>query len=131
MMNDYQQSIPAVKMLQDDSLTAPVIAGLALIAAITIPAAFAYVRQLTKRELKTGSYEDKDGKASEESVKAYSAKWSKVFIVLFAAIANGTAIATAVLATLHVGDDGLFLEDWLTAAASVRYQPVDTHEINI
>lgn len=106
-------------MLQDDSLTAPVIAGLALIAAVSIPAVSAYLRQLTRPEPKTGLYEDKDGKASKESVKAYSAKWPKITIVFFASIVNGTAIATAVLATLHVGNDGLFLEDWLTAAASV------------
>lgn len=107
--------------MQDDSLNIAVVTGLAVIGLVSVPAVTAFVLQLTTREPKKNTYEDEDGKATPESIKAYSAKWPKTFIVLFALVSSGTSIATAILTTLHIGNDGLFLENWLTTGASVSY----------
>lgn len=93
--------------------------GLGIILLVSIPAVFTFILQLTTRQPKQDTYQDKDGKATPESVAAYSAKLPKTFIVFFAALTCTTGIATAVLATLHIGQDGLFLENWLSAGASV------------
>lgn len=93
--------------------------GLGIITLVSIPAVFTFILQLTTRQPKQDAYEDEDGKATPESVKAYSSKISKTLIVIFATLACSTAVATAVLATLHIGQDGLFLENWLSAGASV------------
>ncbi|KAL1882253.1 hypothetical protein Daus18300_000739 [Diaporthe australafricana] len=102
-----------------DSMVVAVATGLGIIALVSIPAVFNFTLQLTTRQPKEDAYEDEDGKATPESVKAYSSKLAKTFIVVFAALACTTTIATAVLATLHVGQDGLFLENWLSAGASI------------
>lgn len=93
--------------------------GLGIILLVSIPAVFTFISQLTTRQPKQTSYEDEDGKATLASVTAYSAKLPKTLIVLFAALTCSTGVATAVLATLHIGRDGLFLENWLSAGASV------------
>ena len=97
--------------------------GLGIIGLVSLPAVTTFSSQLTTRDPKQDAYEDEDGKATPESVKAYSAKLPKSLIVLFAALGCATAIATAVLATLDIGKDGLFLENWLSAAASVSPPP--------
>lgn len=107
--------------MQDDSLPIASAAGLALIGLVSVPAVSALVVQLTTREPRSDTYEDEDGKATPESIKAYSAKWPKAFIVLFALLASATSIATAISTTLHAGKDDLFLENWLSAGASVRH----------
>lgn len=105
--------------MQDVSLTVASATGLGLVGLVSIPAIANLALQLTTREPKPVTYEDKDGKATPESIEAYSAKWPKTLVILFAVIASATSIATAVLTTLHVGKDGLFLENWLSAGASV------------
>lgn len=107
--------------MQDESLKIAVASSFALIGLVSVPAAFTFIRQLTTREPRPDIYEDEDGKATTESLKAYSAKWPKTFVVLFAIISCGTSIATGLLTTLHIGKDGLFLENWLSAGASVSY----------
>lgn len=92
-----------------------------LIGLASLPAVSTFILQLTTREPKQDTYEDEDGKATPESVKAYSAKVPKFFILLFAVLGCATAIATGVLTTLHIGNDGLLLENWLSAGASVSY----------
>lgn len=106
-----------------DPMVAAVATGLGIILLVSIPAVFTFLLQLTTRQPKQDTYEDKDGKATPESVTAYSAKLPKTLIVIFAALTCGTGIATAVLATLHIGQDGLFLENWLSAGASVSKYP--------
>lgn len=102
------------------SMLAAVATGLGIIGLVSVPAASSLALQLSRPEPKKETYEDEDGKASPESMKAYSAKLPKFFIVLFASLGSGTTIATAVLSTLSSGkDDGLFLENWLSAGASV------------
>lgn len=108
--------------MHHDSMVVAVATGLGIIALVSIPAVFTFTSQLTTRQPKEDAYEDEDGKATPESVKAYSSKLAKIFIVVFATLTCTTAIATAVLATLHIGQDGLFLENWLSAGASVSNQ---------
>lgn len=108
--------------MQDASLTAASATGLGLIGLLSIPAIISLVIQLTTREPKQDTYEDEDGKATPESIKAYSAKLPKALVVIFSVIAAATSIALAVLATLHIGNEGLFLENWLSAGASVSYR---------
>ncbi|KAI3395735.1 hypothetical protein diail_958 [Diaporthe ilicicola] len=105
--------------MHHDSMVVTVATGLGIIALVSIPALFTFILQLTTRQPKQDAYEDPDGKATPESVKAYSSTLSKTFVVLFATLACITAIATAVLATLHTVQDGLFLENWLSAGASI------------
>jgi hypothetical protein len=50
-------------------------------------------------------------------MKAYSAKWPKAFVLFFAVTNCSVAL---VLAGLTAAAEGLFLEDWLIAGASVR-----------
>lgn len=93
--------------------------GLGLVGLVSIPAIINLAIQLTTREPKQDTYEDEDGKATPESIKAYTAKLPKTLIAIFAVITSATSIVTAVLTTLHIGIDGLFLENWLSAGASV------------
>ncbi|KUI70297.1 ATP-dependent bile acid permease [Cytospora mali] len=90
-----------------------------IIGLASLPAVSTFILQLTTREPRQDTYEDEDGEATPESIKAYSAKTSKVLIVLFAALGCATAIVTAVLATLHIGEDRLFYDNWLCAGASI------------
>lgn len=110
--------------MQDAPLEIAVAAGLAAIGLISVPALSTFITQLTTREPKPETYEDKDGRATPESVEAYSAKWPKTFVVLFAFLATGSSIATAILTTIHTETVDLFLENWLSAAASVSQSPL-------
>lgn len=105
--------------MHDASLEIAVATGLALIGLVSVPAVSTFLLQLASREPRSDTYEDADGKATPESIRAYSSKWPKTFIVLFALISSSTSVATAILTTLHIGQDGLLLQDWLTAGASV------------
>lgn len=110
-------------MLVDDSLEIAVATGLAIVGLVSLPAVASLALQLTTREPKQDTYEDKDGKATSESVKAYTAKWPKAFVVLFALVSSGASIATSVLTSLQSGNSGLFLENWLSTGASVSCGP--------
>lgn len=99
--------------------------GLGITGLVSIPAAITLILQFTTHQPKQDTYEDEDGKATTESVAAYSAKLPKTLIVLFAALTCSTGIATAVIATLPLGQDSLFLENWMSAGASVStFNPV-------
>ncbi|KAG8163353.1 hypothetical protein KVR01_006650 [Diaporthe batatas] len=106
-------------MHHDSSMVVAVATGLGIIGLVSIPALFTLTLHLTARQPRQDTYEDEDGKATPESVAAYSARLPKTLILLFAALACSTGIATAVLATLPPGHDGLFLQDWLGAGASM------------
>lgn len=106
--------------MHNESLVAGVGTGLGAIALCSIPAVSGLILQLSRREPKQEElYEDGDGKSTPESVKAYSAKLSKSAIVLLASLGSGASLAVAVLVTLRIGKDGLFLENWLSAGAWV------------
>ncbi|KAH8159311.1 hypothetical protein CIB48_g8940 [Xylaria polymorpha] len=93
--------------------------GLGIVAAFSIPAAVHLVKQIRNRTPKTDGYEDKDGKSTEEAVKAFSTKLPKASILVFSVIGFCISIAIAVLSTLSPRGqgDGLFLENWLTVPA--------------
>ncbi|CAN8100892.1 unnamed protein product [Discula destructiva] len=105
--------------MQDESLKVAVATGLGIVGLVSVPATFSLALRLTTREPKQHSYEDEDGKATSESLNAFSAKWPKSLILLFASLASGASIATAILSTLAAGKNGLFLENWLSTAASI------------
>lgn len=106
--------------MHHDSIAVAVATGLGIIGLVSIPAVLTSTLHFTaRRQPKQDTYEDEDGKATPDSVAAYSARLPKTLIVLFAALACSTGIATAVLATLPPGQDGLFLQVWLSAAASI------------
>ncbi|KAJ3577184.1 hypothetical protein NPX13_g3383 [Xylaria arbuscula] len=93
--------------------------GLGIVAAFSTPAVVHLVKQIRNRTSKTEGYEDKDGQASEESVKAFSNKFPKVAVLILAVIGLCISIAIAILTTVSPrGEgDGLFLENWLAAPA--------------
>ncbi|KAK4183219.1 92fa4e65-f2b9-41ea-8f4e-0e0d5e2b8a44 [Podospora australis] len=102
-------------MVSDGSLLVAVGTGLALIGLGTLPAAYGISSRLQhRRDANQDTYEDADGKATSESVKAFSSKIPKALILAFAAAGLGVSIAISLLSTHR---DGLFLEDWLTTAA--------------
>ncbi|GAB1310178.1 ATP-binding cassette transporter protein [Madurella fahalii] len=89
-------------MKDNGSMLAVVGTGITLIGLCSIPAVSTIVARLTRRDAKQDTYEDADGKATLESMKAYSAKWPK-FLVLLSAAA-GCAISVAVLVVSPRGD---------------------------
>ncbi|ROV89185.1 hypothetical protein VPNG_10207 [Cytospora leucostoma] len=105
--------------MHENSTIVAVAIGLGIVGLVSLPAISTFILQLTRHEPKQDTYEDKDGKATPDSVKAYSAKVPKSLIVLFAALGFATATSMAVLASIHVERDGLFLENWLGAGASL------------
>ncbi len=71
--------------MRDESMLRAIAAGLAVVGLFSIPAFTSLVTQLSKRHPKEETYKDEDGKATAESVKAYSARWPKAFVLFFAA----------------------------------------------
>ncbi|KAH8899307.1 P-loop containing nucleoside triphosphate hydrolase protein [Thozetella sp. PMI_491] len=102
-------------MMRNDSMLIAAATGLAAVGLLSVSAFTGLAVQLRKRDPKQETYEDEDGKATAESVKAFSAKWSKTFVLLFAAVACGVSIAVAVISTQA---DESYLGNWLTAGAS-------------
>ncbi|KAL2155016.1 hypothetical protein VTH82DRAFT_3692 [Thermothelomyces myriococcoides] len=70
-------------------------AGLAVIGLCSVPALGSTVARLRKRDAHTDTYEDGDGKASPESLKAFSARLPKALAVVSAGA--GLAISTVLL----------------------------------
>lgn len=96
------------------------VTGLAIVALFTIPALVTIIRQIRKGAPKDNFYEDRDGKATPESIAAFSNKAPRAVILLFASLGLGTSISISVLTTLHHERDGLFLENWMVTASWVR-----------
>lgn len=114
-------------MPQNDSLLLVVGTGIALIGACSVPAATSLVLRLTKKEKNDGRiYEDADGKATPESVKAFSAKAAKALVLLFAAV--GTALSVVVSVCSH-GHQRFVTEDWMGMAAWVCLRPLSSKSI--
>jgi hypothetical protein len=80
---------------------------------------------------KDGLYEDKDGRATEETQKAYSVKLQNGFATAFAAVGFGIGLANAVVVTVKDGEsssiDGwLQFLPWVSAAISdVKFHNVE------
>jgi hypothetical protein len=100
--------------------------GLALVAVSTSPAIFATVsRFIRRRKVSEYSpisghdlYEDEDGKATEESTKAFSDKFPKISITILTIVGFFVALALAVITTLR-GPGVYLVENWLQVAVWV------------
>ncbi|KAK4129639.1 P-loop containing nucleoside triphosphate hydrolase protein [Parathielavia appendiculata] len=89
-------------------------AGTALIALCSAPALSSIVTRLSKRDAKQDTYEDGDGKATLESIKAYSAKLPKSLALTSAAA--GLAMSIALLG-VSPHTEGRLLTDSLGTGA--------------
>lgn len=98
-----------------DSLLAFFGTGAAIIGLCSIPAVSAVATRIRRPEPKIDIYEDEDGKATPESMKAFSAKVPKTLILLFAAA--GLPISVALL-LLAVHDPALTLESLVLVSAA-------------
>ncbi|KAL2270974.1 hypothetical protein VTJ83DRAFT_345 [Remersonia thermophila] len=103
-------------MLVDDSefMLNAIGAGTAFIGLCSVPASSDFVTRLRKRDAKSDTYEDGDGKATPESVKAYSAGAPKSLILISAAA--GLAVSICLLVIEPLGRHGLWTDSLDTAA---------------
>jgi hypothetical protein len=65
-------------------------------------------------------YADEDGISTEELTAKFTTKFSKIGISLFSCLGLGVAISLAILGTLGLSDDSLFIGDWLNAGSWVN-----------
>ncbi|KAK0617970.1 P-loop containing nucleoside triphosphate hydrolase protein [Bombardia bombarda] len=88
-------------MVRDGLTYAAVGSGLAVIGLCTVPAVSSLVSRFRSRnrDPKDVIYEDEDGKATPESMKAYSAKLQKSLILLFAVAGCGVFIPRLLLSS--------------------------------
>jgi hypothetical protein len=108
-------------MTQNDSILLVVGTGVAVIGLCSVPAAASLALQLTRKEKNDNRiYEDADGKATPESMKAFSTKPAKALVLLFAAV--GTALSI-VLPVCSIKGQSLVTEDWMSMAAWVCLRP--------
>lgn len=91
--------------------------GIALIGFCSAPALGSIVTRLSKRDAKQDTYEDGDGKATPESVKAYSARLPKSLVLASGAAGLATSIALLVISPHQ---EGRLLIDSLSTGAWVR-----------
>lgn len=92
-------------------------AALLAVAFLTIPAIRDHVVRLREKKEKASVYEDDDGVASEESMAKYSTTVAKVLLAIFTTLGLLTAIALAVLATVHHDEISAKVENWLNVAS--------------
>ena len=83
-----------------DSLLALFGTGVATIGIFSLPAVSKFTTRLVRPDAKQDIYEDEDGKATPESMGAFSVKVPKALILLFAATGLPISIALLLL-TLH------------------------------
>ncbi|KAK0632070.1 hypothetical protein B0T14DRAFT_20538 [Immersiella caudata] len=87
-------------MTHYDSLLALFGTGVAIVGLCSLPAVSSITTRLTRPEPKAEIYEDEDGRASPESMRAFSTKVPKALILLFAAAGLPISVALLFL-TLH------------------------------
>lgn len=90
-------------------------AGTALVGILTLRAASAVVDRLSNRDVKQEIYEDDDGRATPESMKAFSTTRPKIAIVSFAAIG---LVISILLVLVTQRDSVVALENLVLIAAS-------------
>lgn len=90
-------------------------AGTALVGLLTLRAASAVVDRLNNRDVKQEIYEDDDGRATPESMKAFSTTRPKIAIVLFSAIG---LVISILLVLVTQRDSVVTLENLVLIAAS-------------
>lgn len=113
----------------DDNISAASVAAPALILLLTIPTVWRFSKNPTRGAVKVPNdaalYEDKDGIATEESMKAYSTKTP--FVFAFLALATGLCLsfASAVYGTVRTEDhfsQTCLAQIWVLFASWVRVQ---------
>ncbi|KAK4196916.1 P-loop containing nucleoside triphosphate hydrolase protein [Triangularia verruculosa] len=101
-------------MGSDDSMLVTVVTSLAFIGLCSLPATFSLVLHSRRQDGDRNAYEDADGKATPETVKAFSTKLPKICILIFAFSGLAVSLATALLFT-H--SDGYQLQHWLSTSS--------------
>lgn len=94
--------------------------GLGVAALTAIPGFFALQAQIRNRTPKDNFYEDEDGKATPESIAAFSNTRRKSITLVFSITAFATQLAVAVLALLGGSHNGASLQDWLIMGSWVN-----------
>ncbi|KAL2165366.1 hypothetical protein VTH06DRAFT_664 [Thermothelomyces fergusii] len=84
-----------------DSMLKVLGAGFAIIGLCSVPALGSTVARLRKRDAQQDTYEDGDGKASPESLRAYSARLPKALAVVSAGVGLAVSIVLLVLSAAH------------------------------
>ncbi|KAK0733048.1 ATP-dependent bile acid permease [Lasiosphaeria miniovina] len=107
-------------MQQDLSFYAAA-AALAVSALATIPAIVAHTRRIRKNARPAGEgngYRDRDGEATPQSIAAFSNKWQKALILLWAGVGLGCQTAfSLVLNASPLHSRWLLLQSWLTTTS--------------
>ncbi|KID89813.1 ABC transporter, transmembrane domain, type 1 [Metarhizium guizhouense ARSEF 977] len=109
---------------------------------ITFPGVFASLAQARHRTPPDNFYQDVDGKATPESMAAFSNKKPKACILVFSVLGFGLSVTTTVLSILNPPGDGLNLENWLTTGTWVaivlqavcigaQHSPVKSHDLGL
>ncbi|KAL2018405.1 hypothetical protein VTK56DRAFT_883 [Thermocarpiscus australiensis] len=105
-------------MTVNGSMPAAIGTGVALIGLCSLPAVSSLVTRLNKRDArKQDIYEDDDGKATPEAIKAYSAKLPKALVLISAGA--GCAISVALLLLSPRTEGGLLADSLGTGAWGV------------
>ncbi|KAK1994844.1 ABC transporter [Colletotrichum falcatum] len=106
-------------MQNESTLLTEAGATLGVVALTSVPALAGLVKQLRTRRPKDHFYEDVDGKSTAESSAAFSNRWPKTLIFLFAFLGLAVSLANSIVSTTSLGagkSDGLFIADWLATA---------------
>ncbi|KAK4658726.1 hypothetical protein QC762_104050 [Podospora pseudocomata] len=97
-----------------DSMLVTVATSLAFIGLCSLPAVSSVLLRSGRQDGDRDTYEDADGKATPESLKAFSTKLSKTCILIFANSGFAISLATALLFT-H--SSGIQLQQWLSTVS--------------
>ncbi|KAG8408938.1 hypothetical protein J3458_019946 [Metarhizium acridum] len=109
---------------------------------ITLPGVFASLAQARDRTPPDNFYQDVDGKATPETMAAFSNKKPKACILVFSVLGFGLSVTTTVLSILNPLGDGLNLENWLTTGTwaaivlqavciGAQHSPVKSHDLGL
>jgi hypothetical protein len=107
-------------MTSDGSMLKAIASGVAFVGLCSVPALGSIAKRISKRDAKQDTYEDGDGKASPESLKAYSAKLPKA-VVLASAVA-GLGVSIALLIISPHAERRRVITDSLSTGAWVRHR---------
>ncbi|AEO70139.1 uncharacterized protein THITE_45545 [Thermothielavioides terrestris NRRL 8126] len=109
-------------MTLGDSMLIAAGTGIAFIGLCSVPALGTVATRLGKRDARQDAYEDADGKASPESLKAYSAALPKSVVLASGAAGLGVSIVLLVISPHAEGllVDSLSTASWAVAIASSR-----------
>lgn len=97
-------------------------AALLAVTLLTIPALLDHLTRFREtKKAKAALYEDADGVATEESMAKHSNVVPKILLAIFTTLGLLTAIALAVLATVHHDQSSARAENWLNVASWVCF----------